>query len=313
MSMPRLALLVLIVLGALCGEARSLRVLAIGNSYTQSLLPEFPKVAKAAGCGLDLAIFAIGGKSLSNHWMNCQAALTNSTCRPYVVNGRKTNLPEVLSDGRWDVVTLQEQSADGMYPEKFDPWADRLIAYIRMRQPRARILFQLTWSDTVASHRMTEGDRIGSLNLTPDQMYEALERNYVAQAKRFGAGLIPVGKALQMYRKELPVTLQKPSKEFLKALKPGELPDLRGELSGWWEWSKGNPWDCDYGVMRLRQDFHHLNREGKYLQACVWTAALFDVDVTDLPYVPELGEDFLRRAPLMRRCAMASVRSFRTK
>ena len=290
-----------------CAKAGPLRVLAIGNSYTQSLLPEFPQVAKAAGVDLDLAIFAIGGKSLSNHWVNCETALRDPSFQPYFVKGRKTNLPEILSEGRWDVVTFQEQSADGMRPEAFVPWADRLIEFVRARQPRARVFFQQTWSDTVASPRMTEGGVKGTLGLTPDQMYEALERNYAAQAKRLGAGIIPVGCAVQLYRMKLPVTLHKPSKENLATLKPGELPDLKGELSGWWEWSKGKSWEADYGVMRLRQDFHHLNREGKYLQACVWAAALFGVDVTNLSYAPELGADFLRRAPLIRRCAMESV------
>ena len=112
---------------------RALRVLAIGNSYTQSLMPELPLVAKAAGCNLDLAIFAIGGKSLSNHWVNCETALKDPSFTPYLVNGKKTNLPKILSEGKWDVVTFQEQSVDGMFPEKFDPWADRLIAYIRAR------------------------------------------------------------------------------------------------------------------------------------------------------------------------------------
>lgn len=302
--------LFLCALGHAESGPRALRVLAIGNSYTQSLMPELPLVAKAAGCNLDLAIFAIGGKSLSNHWVNCETALKDPSFTPYLVNGKKTNLPKILSEGKWDVVTFQEQSVDGMFPEKFNPWADRLIAYIRARQPHARLFFQLTWSDTVASHRMTEGSRVGTLNLTPDQMYAALEKNYVAQAKRFDAGLIPVGTALQLYRKQLPVTLHKPTKEALAALKPGELPDLKGELSGWWTWSKGRKHDRDYGSYRLRQDFHHLNKEGKYLQACVWMAALFGVDVTDLPYAPALGEDFLRRAPLIRRCAMEAVRTW---
>lgn len=287
--------------------AKSLRVLAIGNSYTQSLLPEFPRVAKAAGCALDLTVFAIGGKSLSNHWMNCEAALKDPSFRPYDVGGRKTNLPEVLSGKDWDVVTLQEQSADGMHPECFDPWADRIIAFVRQRLPKARICFQLTWSDTVASHRITANGVKGSLGLTQDEMYAALEKTYVSQARRLDAELIPVGKAVQIYRKELPVRLVKPTEEEIAALKVGEVPDLKGELSGWWQWGEGNPWDSDYGKFRLRQDFHHLNAEGRYLQACVWTATLFGVDLSSLGYAPDLGPDFVRRAPFIRACAMKAA------
>ena len=293
---------------ATADEAKPLRVLAIGNSYTQSLLPEFPKVAKAAGCELELAVFAIGGKSLSNHWAHCEKALGDASFRSYDVNGRKTNLPEILSAKPWDVVTLQEQSADGMYPEKFNPWADRLIAFVRSRLPKARIYFQLTWSDTVASQRITDNGVKGSLGLTQDEMYAALEKNYVFQARRLGAGLIPVGRAIQIYRKELPVRFVKPTAAEIAALRDGELPDMKGELSGWWDWSRGKPWQKDYGEYRLRQDYHHLNAEGRYLQACVWTVALFGVDLSSLAYAPDLGADFARRAPFIRACAMKAVR-----
>ena len=302
--------LVLAVFGgeaAAADAAKPLRVLAIGNSYTQSLLPEFPKVAKAAGCALDLTVFAIGGKSLSNHWENCAAAQKDPSYRPYDVGGRKTNLPEILAEKPWDVVTLQEQSAAGMYPESFDPWADRIVAFVRQRLPKAKICFQLTWSDTVASQRITANGETGTLGLTQDEMYAALEKTYVSQARRVGADLIPVGKAVQIYRRELPVRLVKPTKAELAALKVGEVPDLKGELSGWWQWSKGKPWHKDYGKFRLRQDFHHLNAEGRYLQACVWTAALFGVDLTSLAYAPDLGPDFVRRAPFIRTCAMKAV------
>ena len=196
---------------------RPLRVLAIGNSYTQSLVPEFPQVARAAGCSLDLAILAIGGNSLSNHWMHCAAALADPAWRPYFADGRKTNLPEMLAAKTWDVVTLQEQSADGMYPEKFDPWADRLIAFVRSRQPQARIFFQQTWSDTVASWRITDNGVKGALGLTQDGMFAALEKNYAFQAARLGARLIPVGKALQIYRRGLPVRFTKPTAAELAA------------------------------------------------------------------------------------------------
>ena len=288
-------------------ERRPLRVLAIGNSYTQSLHPEFANVARAAGCDLDLTIFAIGGNSLSNHYVNAVAALADSALKPYWVNGRKANLPEVLAGKAYDVVVLQEQSAEGMDPQWFDPWADRLIAFVRSRQPLAKFWLQQTWSDPVASFRITDRGVKGTLGLTQDDMFAALEKNYAVQAKRLGARIVPVGAALQLYRKGLPVRLVKPTKAELAALKDGEVPDLKGELAGWWYWGKGKTWESDYGVYRLRQDFQHLNPEGRYLQACVWTAALFGVDLAKLGYAPDLGADFARRAPFIRACAMKAV------
>ena len=292
-------------------QAKSLRVLAIGNSYTQSLDPELPRLAAAAGVDLDLAIFAIGGKSLSNHWMNCEAALKDPSVRPYTVKGRKTNLPEMLADGRWDVVTFQEQSADGMRAACFNPWADRLVKMVRERQPKSRLYFQLTWSDPVYSPRISsDAGGLGTLRMTQAEMSAALVSNYTAQARRLGIGLIPVGPAVDLFRRRLPVTARPVPNVERAAFRPGELPDIGGELSGWFWWGKGRKWDANSNETRLRFDHHHLNEAGRYLQACVWLSALAGTDVTDLVSLPETaGADLLRNAPLLRRCAMETVRS----
>ena len=84
--MKHLVSVLALCLAAVCAaQAKPLRVLAIGNSYTQSLEPELPRLAAAAGVELDLAVFAIGGKSLSNHWVNCENALRDPSVRPYSV------------------------------------------------------------------------------------------------------------------------------------------------------------------------------------------------------------------------------------
>lgn len=114
----------------------------------------------------------------------------------------------------------------------------------------------------------------GALGLTQDEMSAALEKNYAVQAKRLGTRIVPVGAALQLYRKGLPVRLMKPTKAELAALKDGEVPDL--------------------------------------MQTCVWTAALFGVDLAELGYAPDLGVDFARRAPFIRACAMKAVNAQRT-
>ena len=297
------------LLAAFTVQAKPLRVLAIGNSYTQSLEPELPRLAAAAGVELDLAIFAIGGKSLRNHWMNCEAAEKDPSVRPYKVKGRKTNLPEMLADGTWDVVTFQEQSADGMRAACFDPWADRLVRLVRERQPAARLFFQLTWSDPVYSPRISDDTGgPGSLRMTQAEMSAALVSNYTAQARRLGVGLIPVGPAVDLFRRRLPVTARPVPKATCAALKPGELPDIGGELSGWYWWGKGRSWENDAQEKRLRFDFHHLNEAGRYLQACVWLATLTGTDVGNLPSLPEnAGDDLRRNAALLRRCAMEAV------
>ena len=148
--------------------------------------------------------------------------------------------------------------------------------------------------------------------MTQAEMSAALVSNYTAQANRLGLGLIPVGPAVDLFRKRLPVTARPVSKAARATLKPGELPDIGGELSGWFWWGKGRKWDANANEKRLRFDYHHLNEAGRYLQACVWLATLAGTDVTDLASLPEkAGDDLRRNAPLLRRCAMETVRAQR--
>ena len=56
-------------------------------------------------------------------------------------------------------------------------------------------------------------------------------------------------------------------------------------------------------------DVFHLNKDGEYLQALVWTAFLFDVDVTKCAFVPP--DVPLEKAELMKRIAVDVVKSFK--
>ena len=156
------------------GKVKPLKVLAIGNSFAESLLRELPAVAANAGCPLDLAVMVIGGCTFERHWANFEKADGDPSFRPY-----------------------------------------------------------------------------------------AVPRSYVSG----GDSALPKKSNVQ---------------EMLKA----------------------DRWDEKSG--RVQYDSYHMNREGAYLQACVWLAALFDTDVTRLAYEPAI-DGFGAKAALMRRCAAEAV------
>ena len=93
--------------------------------------------------------------------------------------------------------------------------------------------------------------------------------------------------------------------EIAAIVQPDTL-DFHGDPAGSSAWKKGRKTEKDADEIKLRVDAIHLNAEGKYLQACVWLAALFNVDVTKLAYEPAL-KDFSSRAKLMRECAAEAV------
>lgn len=95
-------------------EAGALKVLMIGNSFSQSVLKQMPAVARATGCELDLANLYIGGCPLDLHWRNVEKAATDAEARPYevglswtscaaqdapiqkVMKGGRANIPQAL-------------------------------------------------------------------------------------------------------------------------------------------------------------------------------------------------------------------------
>ena len=66
-------------------EARQLKVLAIGNSFSLSMMRELPKAASSfPGCELDIANMMIGGCTLRRHWSNVEKA-ADPSFRPYCI------------------------------------------------------------------------------------------------------------------------------------------------------------------------------------------------------------------------------------
>lgn len=313
------------------GKPRNLKVLAIGNSFSQSLMAQLPKCAKALPeVELDFATLVIGGCSLESHWRNVEKSV-DPEFRPYAVQwsfasalvGKDhpfgdamkdghANIPQFLKAVKWDIVTIQQASHASWDEKTYQPYADNLITKIKELAPQAEVRVHQTWAYCNADKRIC-GDatpgKPGSWGFDQNGMHERLTAAYRKLAEKHHLKVIPAGDAVAAYRKALPVTFKPPTDAQLAAFKDGELPDMGGEIVGSYRWGKGTVWTRhtkDNDVHKLRFDTIHLNREGHYLQACTWLAALFDSDLPNLAYKP----DFLteEKAALMRKCAAEAVR-----
>ena len=269
------------------GSPRALKVLMIGNSFSICVGYTMPQVAKSMGLDLELCSLYIGGCPLKRHWENWVAG-TNADFRPYrldrYVNGRKTvdngkaNIPEALGFADWDIVTFQQASDGSWRSETYQPYAADLQAAIRARLPKVEFVWQETWSYTPWDGRLKKWgiDQTG--------MYEKLHAAYAANAK--GQRIIPTGTAVQLWRKQLPVAYRPDS--------------LGGDLCGADSFEK----QAD-GTFKHKGDACHLNKSGEYLQALVWTAKLYGVDVRTCAYAPKFIP--AEKAELMKRVAMEAV------
>ena len=288
-NLTRLAVAALVAGTACLAHAKTLKVLTIGNSFSICLLRQLPQCAAAApDCTLDLCSLYIGGCSLERHWNNVVAS-TNKAFRPYKVNWSyasvankadapvanavvdgKANIPEMLTADKWDVVTIQQASHLSWQPKSYHPFGDDMVATIRKLAPQAKIMVQQTWSYTPYDGRLKKW------GIDPATMHAKLKDAYAAFAKPYKFEIIPTGDAVQHFRKAMPSP-------------DGITGDPCGQPKG--------------------KDKFHLNREGEYLQACVWLGALFSYDVTKLSYRPDfLSEE---RAVQMRASAKAALDAIR--
>ena len=293
---------------------KSLKVLMIGNSFSICLLEQFPQVAKSMGLKLDLCSLYIGGCSFERHWKNVEKA-GDPNYQPYDVGWNyggvakdpnapvakrvheaqrkhwKTgasytaknagNIPEFLKADTWDVVTIQQASHFSWQPDTFRPFADNLVKTIRELAPQAQIVVQETWSYTPWDGRLK------TWGIDQNEMYAKLHAAYGDYAAANGFMMIPVGTAVQNYRKDLPVKYTENS--------------FGGDPCGSAKFEQGKD-----GKWVPKGDVFHFNREGHYLQALTWTATLFGVDVAKCPYKPTfLAAD---RAEKMKSAAMKAAK-----
>lgn len=271
---------------------KTLKVLMIGNSFSICVLRQMPAcVASVPGLELDLCSMYVGGRPLKDHWRDYQISATNAAFRPYQIDWNyhgitgsaapiarhvvfdksgtaHANIQDLLSADRWDVITLQQASGQSWRAETYLPYGENLLGEIRRVAQQAKVYVQETWSYTPFDGRLARW------GIDRDGMYDRLHAAYAKFAAPLNLPVIPTGAAVQDFRKAMPSP-------------DGITGDPCGQPKG--------------------KDKFHLNREGEYLQACVWMAKLYDYDVTKLTYRPDfLSEE---RAAQMRKSAMAAIRA----
>ena len=304
------------ILAASCcsaGNKAPLKVLMIGNSFSESVMRETPNLAKAEGLRLDIVQCGIGGCPLEKHWGNVERA-NDKDFRPYGISTsfasdpsrqfpKRANVTDMLVAEKWDVVTIQQASSRSAFYDTYQPYADKLIAKIRELAPQAEIVIQETWSYSPYDRRLEQW------KMTPREMYESLKKAYAQLAGKHGLRMIPTGDAVQLFRDRLPVDYGNVlTKEEIAALKQPATIDFHGDVVGasfWGKGRKGKQKDAD--EVKLRCDPSHLNARGHYLQACVWAGFLFGVDPTTFTYRPESLPE--TDAKLMRECARDALKA----
>ena len=251
---------------------REIKVLGIGNSFTVNAFAFLtPMGTRSEKCRLTLGGAIIGGCSMEKHMRLAklhEADPDNPEGKPYSLmatgeNGKKTRtqvgLREYLTSNRWDIVTIQQVSAQSPNIESFRPYARELCDYIKKYAPQAEVVMHQTWAyrvdgdfDKVFPDKPGYGQK---------EMYRDLDAAYHTIAKELGIRVIPVGAAFQLAREVRPFV---PDRDIdLSTFTPPSLPNQKNSLCVGYSWSNTEP-------KQLRCDSHHAGVQGEYLAAAVW-------------------------------------------
>ncbi len=184
---------------------RPLRILAIGNSFSEDATRWIYDIAKSAGINqVVVGNLYIGGCSLNTHWYNASNNIAayeyqKNTDGTWVKQSGKTML-EGLQDEYWDVITLQQASPNSGEASTYNSDLDNLITYINERKQNvnAKLAWHMTWAYQQDS---THGDfpRYNSDQMT---MYNAIVnavQTKIVPNSAFSY-VIPVGTAIQNMR-----------------------------------------------------------------------------------------------------------------
>ena len=272
-----------VAVGLVCGfvraEEKTVKVLAVGNSFSANALHYFGDIVRASGNSVVAKNAMIGGCDFERHMRHADAFEANPgdpAGHPYP-GGQ--SLKELLVEQRWDFVTIQQASPKSFKPETFHPHVDRLIAYIKKYAPQAEIVIHETWA------YRDDHSFWGQTNLNTDVMYKGVRAAYYGLAKDTGFRLIPCGDAMEAARRDPQWGRFVPDASFdpKTAVYPALPQHEKRSLHNGYGWSK----DAKTGAYVLGKDAFHANDCGEYLLGCVWFEFFFGQNAVGNAFVPK--------------------------
>ena len=260
--------ILLLLAGGVYAQQKTVRILAIGNSFSQDAVEQYlHELAEAEGISTIIGNMFIGGCSLERHVKNARDNAPAYAYRKIGTDGKKRekgkmSLETVLADEDWDYVSLQQASPfSGMY-ETYEASLPELIEYVKARLPkRTKLMLHQTWA--YASTSKHSGFK--NYNCNQLTMYQAIADAVKKAAKANKIKIvIPSGTAIQ---------------------------NARTSFIG------------DH----LNRDGYHLDvKIGRYTAACTWFERIFKHNVVGNPYAPE-GLDEARKT-VAQKAAHAAVK-----
>ncbi|MGC4233528.1 MAG: DUF4886 domain-containing protein [Niabella sp.] len=275
-------------------DASHIRLFIIGNSFSQNASRYLKQIAERGDCQLTIGRAELGGCSLQRHWDSVAVNLLDSS-RGKAYNGR--SLKELLSNDKWDIVTIQQYSLLSGDTATYQPYARKLYAFIKALQPDAEVVIHQTWayrSDAKNFGKISGNKRAGSQK----EMWERSRYAYHKLAGDLGGlRIIPVGDVFYAAATDKEWSFVKDNSFDDENPVPSRLPAEANSLNVGYFWKDGRLWF----------DPNHANEAGCYLAGLVWYGFLFKQNVQKVSFRPgEVSENF---AEFLKNTALQTLRS----
>lgn len=261
-------LLALAVLSLSAAAKEPLKVLAIGNSFSEDAVEQnLYEIAAAAGKEIIIGNMYIGGCTIDKH-LDCIAGDKPAYRYRKITDGKTAEtynfkLSDAIKDEEWDVVSVQQASGYSGLPESYARLGE-LCAWVRANAPQAKIIFHQTWAYSKTSNH----NHFPWYDRDQQKMFDAILAASGEAVKACGiTTVVPSGRAIQIAR--------------------GTVLDAFGD--------------------DLTRDGFHLDlKAGRYIAAATWYETLFRRSVVGNKYCPDyLNKKQLR---LAQKCAHSAVR-----
>ena len=239
---------------------KSLKILAIGNSFSTDSMQYLYQIAKSAGVEeIVLGNLYYGGCSLEQHLSYAKA---NSDAYTYYKNTAgnwastsKYKMKDAILDEDWDYISLQQSSKTSGIESSYGQTLTSLVDYVRTHNTKATLIWNMTWAyqqdSTHASFPNYDKDQTKMYNMIVDCVKKCIEPE-----KRFSL-VIPCGTSIQNARTS-----------------------FMGDT--------------------LTRDGYHLDYNiGRYIAGLTWFAAITGVSVDKVAYNPsstDITDDMMKVA-----------------
>ena len=196
----------LLTIGHATSPAKVIKVLAIGNSFSQDAVEQYLyELAEAQGDSLVIGNAYIGGCSIDRHYDNLLKGKADYEYRKIIggvrSNKKKADLRSIIRDEQWDLITLQQASPQSGLAQSYGNLG-QLKRLVKSYTTNLHVEFawHMTWAYADSCNHK------GFANYGHDQrrMYDAIANAVQQVMPAVGiSSVIPSGTTIQLVRYRL--------------------------------------------------------------------------------------------------------------